>query len=327
MMRKYSTPVKSSVLTQKGTQNKQPNRGLASGPKITDELVLKMLTLEEGISAGNYTFQEIESLILHYAQVIEWCVSKGGDSLMKYFKEKTTLLTTKIALDCASKNMSKQAEKPSQSSSGSKTDRGPTTNSKEAFLPMPPRSPLNGAKREKTKVALNDLGRVTKAMGYTDKSAPKIKDFEEFRAMKDKEWDFEANKRRQTEQSIKSIDNILTQHSAMKQNDHLVKNSLNAQKEAMQRKLKERRERSFNRSTSKIVQKDDSRVNEPKKEGNILDGLQIQKQEANNQKQENIEENSSQNPVSGTGSSSQTKADNVFGLNSVTINRTDRQLG
>lgn len=74
----------------------------------------------------------------------------------------------------------------------------------------------------------------------------------EYREKKQKQWNFEQ----ETEKDLmakqkESLTNIMQQKDMQKHNDQLIKDSLNSQQEALQERLRQRRERSFNKSASK----------------------------------------------------------------------------
>lgn len=79
----------------------------------------------------------------------------------------------------------------------------------------------------------------------------KTRDFDSYREKRSRQWNFEMNIHKEMQQQSKSIDKLLKQHSVQKQNDDLVKNSLQEQQAAMKEKLKQRRDRSFQKSMNR----------------------------------------------------------------------------
>lgn len=85
--------------------------------------------------------------------------------------------------------------------------------------------------------------------GASNRQQPQ--DFNNYREKKNRQWNFEVNKTKEIEEQAPSMEAVLARHSVLKNNDKLIQDSLEQQKEAMKKKLKERRERSFHRSMNK----------------------------------------------------------------------------
>lgn len=85
----------------------------------------------------------------------------------------------------------------------------------------------------------------------SDSPKMEVRNFNDYREKKNRQWNFEMSIKQEVEGHAKSIDKMMKQHTVLQGNDQLVKNSLQAQQDALKEKLKQRRERSFQRSMNK----------------------------------------------------------------------------
>lgn len=76
-------------------------------------------------------------------------------------------------------------------------------------------------------------------------------ELESYKEKKSRQWNFEANLNKQVEAGAKSIDKVLDKQKQLQNNDQLVKDSLKAQQTALQDKLRQRRDKSFNKSMNR----------------------------------------------------------------------------
>ena len=134
--------------------------------------------------------------------------------LAKYFKEKIVLLTS------AKKKVLARIPSSLNEDNGSKK------------LSLSP-----------NRVSIHDI------LGQDDNK--KVKDFETYREKKSKQYHFEENIEKELKLHPNSIEPLLKQRSVQKKNDEILKSSLKDQKEAMNKKLLMRRDRSFHLGLSK----------------------------------------------------------------------------
>ena len=114
------------------------------------------------------------------------------------------------------------------------------SNSKTAIPPTLPSSKLKST-------APSPSGRST-----TPESPIRARDFESYKEKKNKILNFEMNIKSEVDAQAKQVEQIKEKRDKLlKENDDIVKGQLSAQNEAMQEKLRQRRERSFHKSMTR----------------------------------------------------------------------------
>jgi hypothetical protein len=104
-----------------------------------------------------------------------------------------------------------------------------------------------------------ELAKVSQARKDSYDQPIKDKELQSYRDKKSRQWNFEANLNKQVEEEAKTFDDVLTKRSLLRNNDNLVKDGLRSQHDALQEKLRQRRDRSFNKSMNR---NDDKSVDE-----------------------------------------------------------------
>lgn len=156
-------------------------------------------------------------------RVVEYCDSIRAKPLRNYFKEKISIIAAQ-------------------------TVKKPPVPERDMLFQMPTNHLRGGITFKNIRKESND-------------EPIKEKELEHYREKKSRQWNFEENLSRQVQEGAKSIDKVLDQTKVVKHNDQMVKDNLKAQQEALQEKLKQRRDRSFNKS---INRGDDSSLPEGK---------------------------------------------------------------
>lgn len=163
-----------------------------------------------------------------------------SDPLRKYFKEKISGMAQ--AMIRKANQESAQQKKPAEDKS------------KQNSLTSSPIPPIN----------VKPKGIVVSPTGMrsnTPESPFKARDFESYKEKKSKIMNFEINIKNEVDNQAKQVEELKQKtDKVLRENDDKVKENLLAQNEAMQEKLKQRRERSFHKSMTR------ENAKEPKKE-------------------------------------------------------------
>lgn len=104
-----------------------------------------------------------------------------------------------------------------------------------------------------------ELAKATQARKDSYDQPIKAKELQSYRDKKSRQWNFEANLIQQVEEESKAMDSVLNKRALLKNNDQMVKDNLQSQQDALQEKLRQRRDRSFNKSMNR---NDDKSIDE-----------------------------------------------------------------